>query len=200
MSGPTWDGLIGFLGGVLAFVAILIQVHFANKGVRSQLQAEKDARAQDGEARKRAVATAILFEVDQFYRWHVKAVIESLRNTPPNGLPHFGRIRKGGFPVYEANSGYLGYLPRETGAKIVEVYGMIEGFLNLLSNYSDVLSGSMEKNVAASAGQILQETLAELRRTAPQVEERIHEFCSELTNYIGDPRISIRDIPEGSAT
>jgi hypothetical protein len=81
----TWDGLLTFFGGVLAFFAVLFQVRHADKGLQRQLDADKKARDDQASEQARAVARALLFELDNFYRGYVQSLAAAA--TLNEGLP-----------------------------------------------------------------------------------------------------------------
>ncbi|MGB7023502.1 MAG: hypothetical protein WBD73_06860 [Candidatus Acidiferrales bacterium] len=119
----SWDGLLTLLGGFLALFGIWWQVRHADEGLRKQLQAEKDGRAGERHERRRALSTAILFEIDRFYRYYVKNLLKDLESKP-QGQPYPVLEAPGPapFPVYATNCGQIGELDSVLAAAIVDFY------------------------------------------------------------------------------
>jgi sensor domain CHASE-containing protein len=70
----TLDGLMTLVAGVIAFIAVIIQIHSSSKQLQDQMDAQRDAEQDELERKKRAVATAIDFEIDSIYRTFVRSV------------------------------------------------------------------------------------------------------------------------------
>lgn len=137
----TWDGLLTFLGGLLAFIAILVQVHFANQGLRTQLLEEKEVRGRERHRRNKATATAILFEIDDFYRTYLRDVLSFLEGRPAdNSPPVIKSAGRNPFPVYEGNTQQLGGLNQQLVETVVHFYGLARAYAMGLEAYSEALA------------------------------------------------------------
>jgi hypothetical protein len=104
-KGFTPDGIMTLIAGVLAFAA-----------VQCQMWDQRRTSRQEQDRQNRAVATAILLEIDQVNRLmsdQVHADDFNIRYLiPPNR-----------FVVFEANAGYLGSLGSDLAQAIVRFYG-----------------------------------------------------------------------------
>ena len=124
-NGLSVETTVVLFAGLLAFLAVMIQV-----------EAEWNARADEREGQKRAVAAAILFEIDHFYFYHVgeawRYVEEALRGRE---LPEVARIPCPLFSVYQGNAGRLGDLPNEVVRAVVDFYSKAAQFLAIREDY-----------------------------------------------------------------
>jgi len=130
----SWDGLLTFFGGLLAFFAVLYQVWRADKGLRDQLQAEKAARSEEGEEEKRAIATALLFEIDRFYRFYLRSLLKILNSTE-QAHPQLEAPGSTPFPVYTANCGQIGELDSQLAGAIVDFYTSAQRHTSRICDY-----------------------------------------------------------------
>jgi hypothetical protein len=133
----TLDGLMTLMAGIIAFIAVIIQIRSSSKQVQDQLKAQRDAEREGREGQKKAVATALLFEIDSFYRLHVRETNESLRGWSPTtgDLFEAKSISPQPFPVYNGNASVLGSLDEDLVFNIVEFYGAAAQYLSALRDY-----------------------------------------------------------------
>jgi hypothetical protein len=112
----TLDGIMTLVAGVIAFIAVIIQIRSSSKQVQDQMKAQRDAEREEQERQMQSVATAVLFEIDHVYRLisdQVHADDFNIRYLiPPNR-----------FIVFEANAGHLGSLGSDLARAIVRFYG-----------------------------------------------------------------------------
>ena len=132
----SWDGLLTLLGGFLALFGIWWQVRHADAGLKQQLQAEKDARVGERDERKRAVSTAILFEIDRFYRYYVKNLLKDLSSTG-QACPALESPGPAPFPVYATNCGQIGELDSQLAGAIVDFYASAQRHAFRLCEYTE---------------------------------------------------------------
>lgn len=152
----SWDGLLTFLGGLLAFFAILYQVRHADTGLRTQFQAEKDARSDELAERKRAIATVILFEIDRFYRFYVAEVLKVWIAGRPteNSIPTIESPGRSPFPVYATNCGHIGELDQQLAQTVVDFYASAQRHAFRICEYADKRNSSNPGHALALLGDI----------------------------------------------
>jgi hypothetical protein len=100
--------------GILAFVAVQLQMRDQRRTLR-----------EEQETQKRAVAKAILFEIDGFYRYHLRGLRDYLKSFDLERqmpLPVVKPIETNPFSIYEGNAGRLGELEPEVLQAVVEFY------------------------------------------------------------------------------
>jgi len=133
----TLDGIMTLIAGVIAFIAVIIQIRSSSKQVQNQIKAQSDAEREEREGQKKAVATALLFEIDSFYRLHVRETHESLKRwSPATGDLFVAKsISPQPFPVYNGNASVLGSLDKDLVFGIVGFYGAATQCLSALRDY-----------------------------------------------------------------
>jgi hypothetical protein len=138
------DGDLTLVAAVIAFIAIIIQIRSSSKQVQDQIKAQRDAEREEQERQKRAVATAILFEIDLIYRSMIRDTGEAIRNEKAVGGEFVVKPHSLHFAVYEGNAGKIGQLPASIGQDIVEFYGSATRFVITLQAYSDAVRNAHE--------------------------------------------------------
>jgi hypothetical protein len=192
----TLDGIMTLAAGVIAFIAVIIQIRSSSKQVRDQMKAQRDAEREEQERRKKAVATAILFEVDDFYRsqlWRVHAFFEQTGRR--RELLEVVRVPPSQFCVYQGNTASLGGLPDEVVEAVVHFYSKAARFLALREDYrrergehSEVALDHPDNRKAAILFGHLRDSLPGLTRAAYLACERLSGFiCAEFKA----PRIAV---------
>ena len=81
----TPDGDLTLVAAAIAFIAVIIQIRSSSKQVQDQIKAQRDAEREEQERQKRAVATAILFEIDLIYRSMIRDTGEAIQNEKAVG-------------------------------------------------------------------------------------------------------------------
>jgi hypothetical protein len=144
--GPTFDGIMTFIAALVALIAaaraykgIKQQIKSDRENLQRQLDAEKNARAEEQERQSKAVAIAILFEIDGFYRLHLREVHRVLENWDPKNDALFmaksiSAISQP-FPVYYGNSGSLGLLEVCLVFSVVNFYSAAAIFVETFNDY-----------------------------------------------------------------
>jgi hypothetical protein len=195
----TWDGLLTFITGILAFVAGLLaflgirsQIQHADAGLQRQLDAEKEARETEVSNQRRAIFTALLFEMDSFYRVYVRQLSQSLGSWGGNGPPPLIKpVGTEWLAVYREGASQIGNLPQETIKPITTWYGHAQSLIGTLEVYSQRYNaGSV--NLARCFG-MLEEIKGELLGMA----EITFFTCGLLCKHAGvefiAPMISVAD-------
>jgi hypothetical protein len=182
-KGFTPDGVMTLVAGVIAFIAVIIQIRSSSKQVQDQIKAQRDAEREEHERQKRAVATAILFEIDLIYRSMIRGTGEAMQNAVGGEFvvkPHSLH-----FTVYEGNAGNIGQLPASLGQDIVGLYGSITRILITLQVYSDAVRNAHEPpgNIdwKAMASQYYEQTV----KAIPQVRLLSYLVSRRLCEYTG---------------
>jgi hypothetical protein len=147
----TWDGLLTFTGGLLALFGIWIQVRHADKGLREQITAEKNARVEEAENKRKAVASGMLFEIDNFYHYYLEDLPEKVSKfSKQNPPPSLGLIPEVPFPIYHANVWMIGELDSKVISAVLEFYLRGEYFVTLTRRYRQHYEFVQQQKVAGS--------------------------------------------------
>jgi hypothetical protein len=132
----TGDGILAFAGGALALFGVWWSNHQSFKNLQKQLEADRNARAEEAEGQRKAVATGILFEIDNFYVYHVGGAYDYIREVlQRRELPEVARIPSSLFSMYQGNTGRLGDLPNEVVRVVVDFYSKAAQFLAVREDY-----------------------------------------------------------------
>ena len=139
----TLDGLMTLVAGIIAFAAVIIQIRSSSKQLHDQMKTQRDAEREEQERLKKAVATAILFEIDSVYSRFVGFVED--RSLPRDALGT-------DFPVFAANAGQLGLLHQEAVAVVVRFYGAVSEYALTAVALTARLRNIADKEVSLSLG------------------------------------------------
>lgn len=144
MIGTT---LIAAGGG---FAAILYQVRSSSKQFRDQIKADREAEVIEQERQKRAVATALSAEIDDFYKFFLRRFWEERARIYPSApiilmlppLPELGPLPPTAFLVYKSTVGQLGILNGTTVKAVVGFYNYLANFVEHYESYRKTWSSS----------------------------------------------------------
>jgi hypothetical protein len=179
------DGVMTLAAGVIAFLAVLLQIRSLKNQVNRQLKAERKARIEDADARRRAVAKAILFEIDHFYRFYIQDVLKLLDNRLRAGLPpaiHTPGPRP--FPVYWGNCSRLGDLDDRIVEAVVHSYGMAQGYVSALTEYAARYDLGVRED-SPRAYQLAEQLLPRIRNHCEALVPMVFLTCGLLCFYSG---------------
>jgi hypothetical protein len=129
-KGFTPDGVMTLIAGVLAFAA-----------VQWQIWDQRRAAHREQDRQKRAVATALLFEIDGFYRSYLRDPRKFWAHIDPkkDALPGVRSVGENPFPVYGGNASKIGELENYNVQGIVHFYGEANSYLSMLRDYRNAL-------------------------------------------------------------
>ena len=185
------------VAGVIAFVAVIIQIRSSSKQLHDQMKAHRDSEREELERQKKAVATAILFEIDDFYHYHVRGVygyLEERTRTRTGALTEVIRIPPSLFAVYSGNTPRLGELPDEVVEVIIHFYSKAEQFLALREDYkaaAERLTGSIVERDYLKTMTLF----GHLRDSLPGLTRAAYIACDRLASFTGvsfqSPRIAV---------
>lgn len=203
---PTFDGLATFfaalvalLAAVIAYKAIMKQIRADRKNLQDQLDAGKKGREEERELQRRAVAKAMLLEIDSFYREHVRSTRDALNNWDPatGGLFDARSITAWPFPIFHGNAGSLGSLEDDLVTQIVHFYTAADVYVSLIRDYQalsdqylDGLSGGLGSVPLASAAARVslnkaRDTLKRLKDSSPHLVNMAFLACKKLCERTG---------------
>ena len=202
----TLDGLMTLVAGVIAFSAVIIQIRSSSKQLRDQIKAQRDAERDERERQTKAVATAILFEIDGFYAGYLRQPRDFLagKDIEKDELPLFTSIGTNPFPVYQGNTGKIGELPVERVQAVVgcfrEADRMVSYFNDyessfererqLWSNIGKSISVAEDKADRRAYGDQLRRArtqLARIKDALPEVIKLTYLVCHTLCQFTGVP-------------
>jgi hypothetical protein len=96
---------------------------------------------------KKAIATALLWEIDDFYKANVQKTYRALERATPSELGYHVRTPHKGFTIYDAAANEIGLFQAGTVKGLVMFYASARAYLNLIDDYGQ----AMTKVVAGDA-------------------------------------------------
>ncbi len=196
-KGFTPDGVMTLIAGVIAFVAVIIQIRSSSRQVQEQITAQRDAEREEREERKRAIARAIICEIDSFYRFDLEQAEKNLsgRHVGTNSFPTVTWKRGNTSEIYKANSQILGSLNARSAFAIVTFYGMVGYYEGLFRDYQRCLD--MIAFAANPPQNIVEDTkdrLDAIRGLIPELKKLATSVCSSVASDCGlDDLVGIND-------
>jgi hypothetical protein len=195
----TLDGLMTLIAGLIAFAAVIFQIRSSSKQVQDQIKAQRDAEREEKERQKRAIATAIICEIDSFFAIELDLVEKSLASWDgtSNNLALPAGLRTNVSEIYRGVSPLLGSLSAKSVNAIVKFYSMVGTYEGLWRNYQyclDMLRAPLNPavdlkardlaNEAGSQLKIIREIIPRLKTLAWTVIECVAHDCG-LEELIG---------------
>ncbi|MFQ5662810.1 MAG: hypothetical protein ACE5HL_03150 [Terriglobia bacterium] len=185
----TLDGVATLTAGVIAFVAIMLQIRSSRRAVEKQLNADRQARVEEQERQKLAVAKAVLFEIDAFYRYHLRDPRVFLANTDvlKADLPGVKSVAPHPFPVYYGNTGFVGRLDDEGVQAIVEFLAAAQSHLATARDYKSSMERFLRGDNPATAEVEARTYLSQMKNALPEMIKLAYIVCFKLCKLTGVP-------------
>ena len=182
----TLDGLMTLIAGVIAFIAIIIQIRSSSKQVQDQIKAQRDAEREELERQKRSVATAILYEIDNFYLRHLIDRARSFESwkkmeADASSVEMFKVIIGTPSVVFQASAKRLGELGENVSRAVVVSYGASVAYIELVKWYQDAFA----KGASGSGSRERAAVQAEVREAAEQATKLAALACRLLCQITG---------------
>lgn len=175
-QGFDLGSLAALLAALIVLLAVLLAWQASRREAERQRQLDRELAALERGRQKTALARALLFEVDNFYRHYLNEVAEALAasSSPEGSYPIVRWPGEQPFPVYTANAGRIGEFDEETLEELIGYYATAAAYVALLRDYRLALDRVLRKEAAETA--ILESRLH---------LSRIHEALPELLDYTG---------------
>jgi len=132
----------------VAFITVIWQIRSSSKQVQDQIKAQRDSEREEGKRQKRAVASALSAEIDDFYRFFLKGLWEkrekicgpiALLMKPPAELTPAPPLT---FVVYRSTVCQLGLLGTTTVKSVIGLYNFAASLLDHYEIYRKAWSPS----------------------------------------------------------
>lgn len=173
--------------GVIAFVAVIIQIRSSSRSVTAELEADRSTRLEEERKERQAVARALLFEILNFYRIYQEQVRRPFEPAGSNAVhfPTLGSPGPGAFAVYRANAGKLGRFDDKIVQSVVTFYVEAEWFVSTLDNYNRTVYRELELHHTITMGSAPAIHLSRLRERMPKLDEEALAACRNLCLIAG---------------
>jgi len=163
------------------------------------LDAEKKAREDAANEQRKAVATALLFEIDNHYRSNIRDVVRYLEEHKNDPDPTV--IKPPGvnpFPVYVGNSKVLGVLPTVLVEIMVNYYGELRGYVATFNLYLKGYEMFLEGNTTIGRG-VMRTLIPRIIIEGVAITQLAYTTCGLLCDFVGTefsfPRIGVAGDP-----
>jgi hypothetical protein len=176
------DGAATLTAGIIAFIAVWLQIKASRSQVESQLKAEKDQREASQRAEILAVEKAILFEIDDFYREYLRDLRDALEEISPeaSALPFIKDVRAISFPVFLGNSGKIGLLSDEHAEAIIHFYGVAQSHLRALCEYKEYREKLLIGVPVYGAENLARINLKQVKESLPELIKFTYLVCQKI--------------------
>jgi len=185
----TGDGILAFVGGAFAVIAVLLSNRRSRVNMERQLEVEKKTRSDELDRQKRAVAKAVLFEINNFYCYYVRDVQAFLREKNVESCKLLGikSISPDPFPIYRGNAITVGVLEDDMVGNIVGFYSTAEAYLTTLRDYRTESERYYHEGGDEVAEEKARTFLGQMKSTGPEITKLIHMLCEELCKVASVP-------------
>ncbi len=170
-KGFTPDGIMTLIAGVLAFAA-----------VQWQMWDQRESLRQEQMRQSRAVAKAVLFEINNFYCYYVRDVQAFLKGQDVLSCKMLGikSIPSDAFPIYRGNAITVGVLEDDMVGNIVGFYSTAEAYLSILRDYRIESERYYQQGGDKVAEEKARTFLGQVKSTGPEITKLIHVLSEEL--------------------
>lgn len=177
-KGFTPDGIMTLIAGVLAFAA-----------VQWQMWHQRRTSRQEQENHKRAIAKALLFEVDDFYSNNLRGVYDHYRSFDGaiEKLPGVTGMDRRPFAVYDGNTASLGILSDEVVRSVVVFYDTARRHLSINRDFKELLREYQYGTHSPEAGQEASQLFFYVRGSIPRLTRLSYEACMKLARLSDVP-------------
>jgi len=185
---PTFQGVATLVGAFVALVAVMWQVRSSSKHLRDQIAAQRVAEEDERERQRRAIATAILFEIDSFCLFELDLDVRYLARWDPdsNSLPSPAGLRTNVTEIYKGISPLFGSLNAVSVSAIVKFYSMVGMYEGLWHRYQyslDMLRNPTNSAVEIDPESLLNDVRAQLKTIRDLIPE-IRKLAENVTNSV----------------
>jgi hypothetical protein len=190
----TLDGLMTLAAGVIAFIAVILQVRSSRRDLERQLREDKEAHARAEEVRKQAVARSLLFEVVSFYTYYYRYLSPILDGLDTESClpPSVSAPSSDFFAVYRGNTDYLGGFDHALVEKIVRFYGRAEWLFTSIREYTWSLDRELERQKNVAAGSAPRKLLQQIQKLMYETDTAAVEAMKKLCEVAGVSFDSLR--------
>jgi hypothetical protein len=164
----TGDGILAFLGGAFALVAVWLSNRASTKNLERELDTEKYARQEERIQRNKALATALLFEIWDFHCHHVKPFLEKAEDSAAEHVKFFSRS----FDVWKSNTGQIGQFDADIVKELVHFHDVASEYLATYDRY-----WSLDKYPDEQTRFFKEQLLSKLRKLEGLAEKVYLRLC-----------------------
>jgi hypothetical protein len=173
----------------MILLAVFFAWHASKRETERQRQLDREIAARERGRQKVALARALLFEVDSFYRHYLREVAEALLGS--EGAEEQYPVAKGmagePFPIYTANASRLGELDEETLEELIYYHGAAKAYIALLRDYQWAMERVLRREAMELAIPEARLHLSRIREVLPELIASTANLCRKLSEIAGVP-------------
>jgi hypothetical protein len=190
----TLDGIMTLSAGVIAFVAVVLQIRSTRKQIELQLEAEKKARALEFERQKQVVARALLFEIVNFYRYycgHLRPLSDQV-DVDECAPPLLSAPNSDFFGVYRGSASHLGAFEPKIVEKVVKSCGLSAWLLSSIRDYTRSMDQELERQPNIMPGSAPRKLLKQIKNLMYETDAVAVDAMQELCKVADVPFDSLK--------
>lgn len=185
----TLDGIMTLSAGVIAFVAVVLQIRSARKDVNLQLDAERKTRTLESERQMQAVARALQFEIVNFYKYYRAHLLPLLDNVDIESCqpPSFSAPDSDFFAIYKGSVSHIGSFEEVLVGKVVRSYGLSASLLSSIREYTFSLQRELDRQHYVAPASAPRKLLKQIRNLMYETDAAAVEAMQALCKVTALP-------------
>lgn len=189
LAGLDLGSLAVLLAAAMVVLALFLVWHASKRETERQRQLDREIAARERGRQKVALARALLFEVDNFYRHYLSEVAETLTGSEgaEGQYPVVTGTAGEPFPIYTANASRLADLDEETLEELIYYHGAANAYLALLRDYRSAMERVLRKEAMELAIPEARLHLSRIREALPELIQFTASLCRKLCDITGVP-------------
>lgn len=189
-TGP--ESLIIAAAALAILVIVLLVLDAQRRAAERRHRLDLEAAARERSRQKTALARALVFELDSFFRHYLAEVHAALSGAGEGNYPVVKHAPAEPFPVFAGNAGRLGEFDEETLEAVIYGYAAAAAFLATLRDYREAMERVLRREATETAVPEAWLHLARLREELPGVLRETADLVRKLCEIAGVPFGSLR--------
>jgi hypothetical protein len=181
LNSPLSEGLLGAVIG--AVVGSFISGWFILRQTRTVLDEERRRKQEDMERETKAVASALLWEIDDFYKLFVRDVCRTLKADSQTDFSVKSPTYKT-FIVFEALANKVGLLDPHLVQGIIGYYGAARAYVNTMCDYGGALE-QFQKTAQPLFRAKATTLLGQIKKSSTRMVPLTQTVCASLAARAG---------------
>lgn len=189
-TGP--ESLIVAAAALVILVIVLLVLDAQRRAAQRRHRMDLEAAARERSRQKTALARALAFELDSFFRHYLADVHSALSAAGEGNYPVVKHAPAEPFPVFAGNAARLGEFDEETLEAVICGYAAAAAFVATLRDYREAMERVLRREATETAVPEAWLHLARLREELPGVLRQTADLARKLCDITGVPFASLR--------
>jgi hypothetical protein len=186
------ESLIIAAAALAILIVVLLVLDAQRRAAERRHRMDLEAAARERSRQKTALARALLFELDSFYRHSLADVHAALSGAGEGNYPVVRHAPAEPFPVFAGNAARLGDFDEETLEAVIYGYAAAAAFVATLRDYREAMERVLRREATETAVPEAWLHLARLREELPGVVRELADLARKLSDITGVPFGSLR--------